>query len=143
METSILEEVSAIIKASDWIIKNIRCTNEYKIAIAELLSIKTSLPKLSICKDNIPSLTENTLYCATDLLKYYHVNISTAEFNKIMMDINMMKEVNGKVRTKILINKGLNFGENVPTKSNIHNTTRPMYYSDNFLELLKITGING
>ena len=94
METSILEEISAIIKASDWIIKNIRCTNEYKIAIAELLTTKASLPILSICKDNIPPLTENTLYCATDLLKYYHVNISTAEFNKIMMDINMMKEVN-------------------------------------------------
>ena len=135
METSILEEISAIIKASDWIIKNIRCTNEYKIAIAELLTTKASLPILSICKDNIPPLTENT--------KYYHVNISTAEFNKIMMDINMMKEVNGKVKTKILINKGLTFGENIPTKSNIHNTTRPMYYRDKFLELLKITGIYG
>lgn len=44
METSILEEISAIIKASDWIIKNIRCTNEYKIAIAELLTTKASLP---------------------------------------------------------------------------------------------------
>lgn len=143
METSILEEISAIIKASDWIIKNIRCTNEYKIAIAELLTTKASLPILSICKDNIPPLTENTLYCATDLLKYYHVNISTAEFNKIMMDINMMKEVNGKVKTKILINKGLTFGENIPTKSNIHNTTRSMYYRDKFLELLKITGIYG
>ena len=127
METSILEEISAIIKASDWIIKNIRCTNEYKIAIAELLTTKASLPILSICKDNIPPLTENTLYCATDLLKYYHVNISTAEFNKII----------------ILINKGLTFGENIPTKSNIHNTTRPMYYRDKFLELLKITGIYG
>lgn len=90
---------------------------------------------------NLPSGLENEkrTTSATRLLKRYKSNITTTEFNDIMVDIGYMKKEYGyRFKTfNVLVDAGLKYGVNV---NNIYypGKTTPMYFEDTFACLLCI-----
>jgi hypothetical protein len=107
----------------------------FKNIYKQLTSINTSIKYI-----NSKISSKRVLLSATKLLKMFKIQISTQEFNKLLLQNGIIedKEVqyNSKNNKKIKLLKNLYYGENIKNEYSFYPETQPLFYKDKFNELL-------
>ena len=133
--------ISEKMKVASWIIKTLNLNECSKLALVKSIADPIGLPT----PDYTPS--KGVLKSATELLKAsgLYEQVKTYVFNQRAIEKGYLREVertssHGGIKTfKSITKKGLPYGEN-QTNPNNPKETQPLWYADNFGDLLGILG---
>lgn len=128
------------IQAANFLADFLNLNGASKLAIAKSIADPLGLPTPDYVMD------EKTVHAAKDLLATHNVNMSSAEFNKILVSKGIVERMTrpgkgGKIHSWVVIpEKYEKFGQNA-RNPHAQNQTQALWYDNKFSELLALAGI--
>lgn len=128
------------IQAANFLADFLNLNGASKLAIAKSIADPLGLPTPDYVMD------EKTVHAAKDLLATHKVNMSSAEFNKILVSKGIVERMTrpgkgGKTHSWVVIpEKYEEFGQNA-RNPHAQNQTQALWYDNKFSELLSLAGI--
>lgn len=133
-------KLSDKIQAANFLADFLNLNGASKLAIAKSIADPLGLPTPDYVMD------EKTVHAAKDLLATHKVNMSSAEFNKILVSKGIVERMTrpgkgGKTHSWVVIpEKYEEFGQNA-RNPHAQNQTQALWYDNKFSELLALAGI--
>lgn len=133
-------KLSDKIQAANFLADFLNLNGASKLAIAKSIADPLGLPTPDYVMD------EKTVHAAKDLLATHKVNMSSAEFNKILVSKGIVERMTrpgkgGKTHSWVVIpEKYEEFGQNA-RNPHAQNQTQALWYDNKFSELLSLAGI--
>lgn len=134
-------KLSDKIQAANFLSDFLNLNGASKLAIAKSIADPLGLPTPDYVMD------EKTVHAAKDLLATHKVNMSSAEFNKILVSKGIVERMTrpgkgGKTHSWVVIpEKYEKFGQNA-RNPHAQNQTQALWYDNKFSELLALAGIH-
>ena len=133
-------KLSDKIQAANFLADFLNLNGASKLAIAKSIADPLGLPTPDYVMD------DKTVHAAKDLLATHKVNMSSAEFNKILVSKGIVERMTrpgkgGKTHSWVVIpEKYEKFGQNA-RNPHAQNQTQALWYDNKFSELLALAGI--